>query len=175
MPEGNLREVISEKAIGERVAELGKEISTYYARYAEDVIAVCVLKGAFIFFADLIRKIDFCPGLDFVRMASYGHGTQRQSRVLFTKDMEIAVANKHVLLVEDIVDTGHSIDYLSRVIAQRGPQTVKICALIDKPERREVKVNVDFSGFYLQKGFLVGYGLDYAEQYRQLQGIYELS
>ena len=174
MPRGTFKEIISERAIAERVQELGKQISDHYAHYAEGVVAVCVLKGAFIFYADLVRALDFCPALDFVRLASYGHSKSRQDRVLFTKDMEISVADKHVLIVEDIVDTGHSIDYLSKVIAQRKPKTVKICALIDKPERREIEVQVDFSGFYLPEGFIVGYGLDYAEQYRQLRAIYEL-
>ncbi len=112
--------------------------------------------------------------IDFVRMASYGCGTSRGRQTIFSKDMEADVAGKHVLLVEDIVDTGHSAEFLLEVLAKRGAKSIRICAVVDKHERREVDLTVDFAGFPIQKGFIVGYGMDYAEQYRELDAVYEL-
>ncbi len=172
MPEFKL--LFSPAAIQARVDELAAAISAHYGECREPVVAVCVLKGAFIFFADLIRKLKLEPELDFVRLASYGSQTSPSARLLFSKDMEINVKGKHVLIVEDIVDTGSTVHYLSNVLAARGPVSIRICSLIHKWERREAEVDLDFYGFRLEKGFVVGYGLDCAERYRQLQAIYEL-
>ncbi|HDQ39789.1 MAG TPA: hypoxanthine phosphoribosyltransferase [Desulfonatronum sp.] len=168
----NLKIVIDSKAIAQRVRELGAAISDHYR--AEPLIMVCVLKGAFIFFADLVRAVSIEPELDFVRLASYGNQTMRKERILFNKDMELPVAGKHVLVVDDIVDTGHSVHYLLNVLAMRGARSLRVCALVDKRERRQVEVVVDFPGFVLSSGFVVGYGLDHAERYRHLSAVHEL-
>lgn len=168
-----LVELIGPADIARRVAELGRELAEVYRH--EPPVMVCVLKGAFLFFADLTRAVAWKiqPDIDFVRLASYGRGMSG-GEVKFIKDLETDIAGRHVLVVEDIVDSGRSMDYLLQVLRLRGPASVRICALLDKCERREVDLSVDFAGFRLDKGFVVGYGLDYAEQYRELPGIYEL-
>jgi hypoxanthine phosphoribosyltransferase len=164
--------VFDKDVIAKRVKELGREIS---ARYDDEpLVCVCVLKGAFVFFADLMRSLTIDPELDFVRLASYAGGTSREGKMVFSKDMEVSIEDKHVLIVEDIVDTGHSMRYLTRVLEARNPRSIAIAALVDKSERREVDVTVDFPGFALDKGFIVGYGLDYDEKYRGMDGVYEL-
>jgi len=155
-----------------RARDLGLEISKHYGN--EPLVCVCVLKGAYAFFTDLMRNLTIHPSMDFVRLSSYSDQTSRQSRMVFSKDMEIDIKDKHVLVVEDIVDTGHSMKFLTKVLEARGPKSIKIAAMIDKTERREVDIAVDFVGFPLDKGYIVGYGLDYAEQYRELDGIYDL-
>jgi len=167
--------VIPASAIRARVAELGAEISAHYQ--GQPLVCVCVLKGAFLFFADLVRHIDLGTGgpeIDFVRLASYGNATSPGCQAVFSKDIEVDVAGKHVLVVEDIVDTGRSAEFLLGVLEKRGAASLKMCAFIDKHERREVGVTVDFAGFPIQKGFIVGYGMDYAEKYRELDAVYEL-
>jgi len=166
------RVVFDKDVIAKRVAELGRQIS---ARYADEpLVCVCVLKGAYVFFADLMRALTIDPEMDFVRLASYAGETSRDGKMIFSKDMEISIEDKHVLLVEDIVDTGHSMKYLTQILQARNPRSISIAALVDKAERREVDIVVDFPGFSLDKGFIVGYGLDYAEKYRGLDGVYEL-
>lgn len=168
----SLVELISPAAIDQRVRGLAREIDAAYA--GQPLVAICVLKGAFLFYADLVRQLTIEPELDFVRLASYGSEKSSSGKVFFTKDVETEVEGKHVLLVEDIVDTGRSMEYLVKVFEKRGAASVAICAMLDKSERREQQVKVDFVGFPLKKGFVVGYGLDYAERYRQLPGIYEV-
>lgn len=165
---------ITAEQIAERNLTLGKEIAASYDG-DEPLVCICVLKGAFLFFSDIIRKIDRDIEVDFVRLASYGTATSRSEDIVFSKDLEVSIEGKDVLVIEDIVDTGHSMDFLLHVLRRRNPKSLKICALIDKQERREKDVHVDFSGFKLNEGFIVGYGLDYAERYRELDGIYELS
>jgi len=165
---------ITAEQIAERVESLGKEITESYEG-EEPLVCICVLKGAFLFFSDIIRKIDRDIEVDFVRLASYGTATSRSDDIVFSKDLEISIEDKDVLVIEDIVDTGHSMDFLLKVLEMRKPKSLKICSLIDKHERREKEVKVDFAGFQLNDGFIVGYGLDYAERYRELGGIYELS
>jgi hypoxanthine phosphoribosyltransferase len=168
-----LKVVIDSETLHRRVAELGAEVSASYQ--GKPLVVVCVLKGAFLFFADLVRHIkNDSLEIDFVRMASYGGGTSRGRQTIFSKDMEVDVAGKHVLLVEDIVDTGHSAEFLLEVLEKRGAESIRICCVVDKHERREVDLTVDFAGFPLQKGFIVGYGMDYAEKYRELDAVYEL-
>jgi hypoxanthine phosphoribosyltransferase len=167
-----MKKIIDSAAIAQRVKELGKAISEHYK--TEPVVMVCVLKGAFIFFADLVRALSIEPEVDFVRLASYGSQTTRKERILFTKDMELPVKEKHVLVVDDIVDTGHSAHYLLNVLRMRGAKTLRVCALVDKKERREVDVVVDFPGFVLTSGYVVGYGLDHAERHRHLSSVYTL-
>ncbi|WP_319541248.1 hypoxanthine phosphoribosyltransferase [uncultured Pseudodesulfovibrio sp.] len=165
---------IPAEKIADRVATLGREITDSY-KSDGPLVCICVLKGAFLFFADIIRKIDRDIEVDFVRLASYGTATSRSEDIVFSKDLEVSIEGKDVLVIEDIVDTGHSMDFLLHVLRRRNPKSLKICALIDKHERREMDITVDFAGFKLSDGFIVGYGLDYAERYRELDGIYELS
>ncbi|MCF8040071.1 MAG: hypoxanthine phosphoribosyltransferase [Desulfohalobiaceae bacterium] len=169
-----LREVFSREEIQTTISQLAAKINHHYQDCSEPVVAVCVLKGAVVFFSDLIRNLRFDLEVDFVRLASYGKETFRGEKVIFSKDMEIPIADKHVLIVEDIVDTGTTVNYLARVLATRRPKSVKICTLVQKLARREIQLNVDFYGFELDRGFIVGYGLDFAEQYRNLPNICEL-
>ncbi len=167
-----LEKIFGPDLIRNKIHRLGAQISRDFKD--RPLVAVCVLKGAFVFYADLIRSLSIEPEIDFVRMSSYADNTTSTGKIVFSKDMEISVKDKNVLIVEDIVDTGRSVSYLSRVLEERGPKSVSLCALIDKQERREVLIRVDYTGFVVQKGFIVGYGLDYAEKYRNLPGIFQL-
>ena len=173
-PGHELRLLVSGEDIRARTAEMAADLSAQYA--GEEVVCVCVLKGAFLFFADLVRRMAPPVTVDFVRLASYGDRTAPGEELVFSKDMEESIHGRHALIVEDIVDTGRSMAYLKTVFQGRGPKSLKICALIDKQERRQVDLAVDHFGYNLTgKGFLVGYGMDYGERYRELDGIYELS
>ncbi|MEW6595385.1 MAG: hypoxanthine phosphoribosyltransferase [Thermodesulfobacteriota bacterium] len=164
--------VIPEEAIRCRVRELGAAIARDYA--GRPLVLIGILNGAFIFTADLARAIDLPLEIDFVRAASYGQGTCSSGTVSLTKDIELAIAGKDLLLVEDIVDTGRTLACLRGLLLARSPASLKICALIDKQERREVAVTVDYAGFTVAEGFLVGYGLDCAERYRNLPAVCRL-
>lgn len=166
-----LREVFGEAAIAARVAELGRELSAHYA--GKDVVMVGVLKGALPFMADLLRALDFCPVLDFIRVASYGSDTA-PGQLRFLMDLQSDIAGRHVLLVEDIVDTGRSLSYLLEILSRRNPASIKICTFLDKAYRREVDVTADFVGFPAPPVYLVGYGMDIGERLRRLRGVYEL-
>lgn len=165
-----LRIVYDESVIRARVRELAAEIDAAYRD--EPLVVVCVLKGAIFFFSDLVRALTISPELDFVRLASYGDGMQSKRNVAFTKDLELSIEGKHVLIVEDIIDSGHSMDFLLKQLGARGAKSLRLAALIDKAERREVPVHADFVGFALPVGFIVGYGMDYAEHYRALPAVY---
>ncbi|HJD96206.1 hypoxanthine phosphoribosyltransferase [Mailhella massiliensis] len=167
-----LREILGEERIRQRVAAMAEEIDELYRD--ESVIAVCVLKGAFFFFSDLVRAMKTETVVDFVRLASYGAGQSSSGEVRIIKDVEVNVAGRHVLIIEDIVDSGRSMNVLVRHLAALGAKSVRIAVLIDKKERREFVVHTDFVGFDLPAGFIVGYGLDCAERYRNLPAIYEL-
>lgn len=166
------KEVLSEEVIKSRVAAMAEEIDAVYN--GEDVVAVCVLKGAFFFFSDLVRAMKTETAVDFVRLASYGNSQSSSGEVRITKDVEIELKGRHVLIIEDIVDSGRSMHVLMKHLAALGAKSVRLAVLIDKKERREYPVHSDFVGFELPDGFIVGYGLDYAERYRDLPGIYEL-
>jgi hypoxanthine phosphoribosyltransferase len=170
MPERRL--VIGRQQVHHRVGELGKLITADYA--GKNLVVVGVLKGAFIFLADLVRVIDIPHRIDFVRVASYGNSTASSGAIRLAKDVETDLRNSHVLLVEDIVDSGITIAWLMEKFMEKQADSVRICALINKMERRERPVDIDYVGFTLESGFLVGYGLDYAEQYRSLPAIYTL-
>jgi len=169
---GILIPVITKEQIAERAAELGAAISRQYE--GKQLLVVGVLKGAFMFLADVVRHITVPAHVDFVRLASYSGGLQ-PGELKFLEDIETSCEGKHILVVEDIVDTGNSMAMLLTVLRSRGAASVKLCSLIDKAERRTAQVTVDFYGFRLAKGFLVGYGLDFAEDYRCLPAVYELS
>jgi len=170
MPDKKL--IFSANKIKSRVKELAEQISKDYA--GKELVMVGILNGAFIFMADLVRAIEMPLEIDFIRVASYGAGSVSSGSVTFTKDIELSIKGKNVLLIEDIVDTGKTLSFLKQHISDKKPASLKICALIDKKERREISVIVDYSGFEIKEGFLVGYGLDYAEQHRHYPDIFHL-
>ena len=156
--------------IKKRVQELADEISADYA--GRELIIIGVLKGAFVFMADLIRVISIPCRLDFVRCASYGTGSESSEKVVMTKDIETTIKGHDVLIVEDIVDSGLTLKYLVEWLKERNPRSLKVCALLDKRKRRKVAFEADYVGFTIDNGFLVGYGLDFDERYRFLPDIY---
>ena len=164
-----LRPCFTAAEIADRVRELGVRINERYA--GESLVMLCVLKGAFMFFSDLLRHVTVAPEIDFLRVTSYGLGTV-STVTRITKDVEIPLRDRHVLLVEDIVDTGRTVEFLLEHMRGCGARSLAVAALIDKQERREAEVVVDFPGFVSSGGFLVGYGLDCAERYRELPAMY---
>ncbi len=162
-----IRKLISADEIAARLQTLAKEIDAVYGD--EPLVVVGVLKGASIFMADLVRALkNPHVEIDFVRVCSYGFSEHSSREVTMTKDAELALGGKHVLIVEDIVDTGHSLDFLYDIFQKRNVLSLRTVVFLDKKERREVKVSPDFVAFSIEKGFVVGYGLDYAEKYRNL-------
>lgn len=176
------RIVYDEAEIAERVRALAKEIAADYrdligeARiHEEPPIAVGLLRGAFVFLADLARAMEIPIECDFIHISSYGRGTE-PSEVKLLKDLDNPISGRHILVVEDIVDTGGTLDYLVELLEARHPASVKVCSLIDKTPRREATVNAHYVGFKLDEdAFVVGYGLDFAERYRNLPYIAELN
>lgn len=158
--------LISEEELKQRVAELGKQVSEDYR--GEDVVLVCVLKGAVMFFSDLARHITGNVTLDFISCSSYGSSTVSSGVVRILKDLDRPVEGKNVVVVEDIVDTGTTLHYLLKNLKSRNAKSVRLAALLNKPDRRKVDVHVDYQGFVIPDYFVVGYGLDYDEKYRQL-------
>ena len=154
----------TEDEIRARVQELGEKISKDYG----EVLAIGILKGASIFYADLVRAIKIPVYFDFMRVSSYGENSVSSGKVNIVKDLETNIAGKDVLIVEDIIDTGITMSFLLKVLKERSPKSVKIAALLDKPERRVANVNIDYLGFNVPDEFLVGYGFDYSEKYRNL-------
>ncbi len=169
-----LKTVFNRDIIAQRVGELAEAIDQTYGN--TPLVAVCVLKGAFIFFSDLVRCLkNPLLELDFVRLSSYGMNSASSRHVIFNKDIETDIRGKHVLIVEDIVDSGLTMRFLADAFAARDPLSLRIAALVDKSERREAAIHVDFAGFQLPGGFIVGYGLDYAERYRGLPDICKIA
>ena len=163
---------LTQEAIQARVKELAQSISSDYA--GKEPVMIGILNGVVFFFTDLIIAMSIPSKMDFMRAASYGSGMSSSGNIRLTKDVEIPLAGKHVIIVEDIVDTGLTLSRIAEILRERDPASVKICALIDKLERREREVPIDYCGFQVEKGFLVGYGLDHDEQYRYLPDIYVL-
>jgi hypoxanthine phosphoribosyltransferase len=161
--------LIPHAEIEARVAVLAEKISRDYG--GKEPILIGVLKGVVFFFADLLMKMSIPAKLDFIRAASYGSGSTSSGVIRILKDVELPLKGEDVILVEDIVDTGLTLDQIVRHIEAKGPASVKICALIDKSERRTKEVRIDYLGFAVPAGFLVGYGLDYDEKYRHLPDI----
>lgn len=168
-----LRCILDGKTVKERIENLAGEINRdYYDK--KEIVIIGILKGAFIFLADLVRLLNVSSKIDFIRVSSYGLHDETSGTITVTKDVELPIEGKDVLLVEDIVDTGLSLDWVVKYLKQRNPSSLKVCVLVDKMERRECSVQIDYCGFKIEKGFLVGYGLDYSECYRHLEGIYEV-
>lgn len=158
--------LISEEEIQSKVRELAARISAAYKN--RDIITVGILKGAWIFMADLIRKISLPVTCDFLTVSSYGAGTETSGLVQVVADLKTPIEGKDVLLVEDIVDTGVTLNYIKDVLLLRNPQSFRVCALLDKPERHRAQIKIDYLGFTIPNKFVVGYGIDYNEQYRNL-------
>jgi hypoxanthine phosphoribosyltransferase len=168
-----LRELFAPRQISLRVQELAKEIDAQYGE--ETLAAICVLKGAFVFCSDLVRCLrNKNVEVDFVRLSSYGNSSASSGQIVINKDVDIPLDDKHVLIVEDIVDSGRSMHFLLEKLAMRNVRSLRLAALIDKHERREVAVHVDFAAFHVDRGFMVGYGLDYAERWRALPAVCEI-
>ena len=170
MPE--LIPVLKREEIEASTAAVARQISSDYK--GRPLVVVGVLKGAFIFLADLVRRITIPVQVDFVKATSYGAGATSCGKIKLTKEIDIDIAGKDVLVVEDIVDSGLTLTYLVDYLKQFKPETVRVCTLLDKHERRQSKVKVDYACHTIEKGFLVGYGLDYNEAYRELPAIYHL-
>lgn len=162
--------LISAEAIDRRILELAAEIDAGYPA-GEAVHMICVLKGGFIFLADLVRHMRSRVTLDFIAVSSYAKGTTSSGEVRLLKDLDVALDGKHVIVVEDIVDTGLTLTYLQGMLRARGPKTLRTACLLSKPSRRQVDVPVEYIGFTIEDLFVVGYGLDYAGQYRHLPDI----
>ena len=162
----------SREEIARKVTDIADQISRDYDD--KEVILICILKGAFIFLSDLIRNLRMPLKIDFVRLASYGSQTRSSGGISITKDIEMSIEGKDVVVVEDIVDTGLTTSYFIERLKAKKPNSLRLCALIEKKERREVNIEADYVGFILEEGFIVGYGLDFDERYRHLPEIYRI-
>jgi hypoxanthine phosphoribosyltransferase len=158
--------LVQEDALSARVRELGREISAGYA--GRDLLLVGVLKGAIFFLADLMRSLDVPCEVDFMAVASYGSSTDSSGVVRILKDLDATIEGRDVLIVEDIVDSGLTLNYLLRTMRARNPASLEVCALLTKPERRKVELPIRYVGFEIPNRFVIGYGLDYREKYREL-------
>lgn len=159
--------LITEEQIAARIRELGHRISSDYAKQG-DLLLVGVLKGCAMFMVDLARSISCELAMDFIAIASYGASTESSGVVRVLKDLDTDIAGRHVLIVEDIIDSGLTLAYLRSQLQMRNPASLRICTLLNKPERRTADVSIDYLGFDIPNEFVVGYGLDYAERYRNL-------
>ena len=158
--------LFTKERLAAKAAELGAQISQDYAD--KEIFAVGILKGAFVFASDLVRNISRPVQMDFMIASSYGAGTKSSGTVKIMKDLDFDIAGKHVLIIEDIIDSGLTMKYLIKNLQTRHPASVKLCALLSKPSRRQTDVAIDYCGWEVPDEFLVGYGLDYAEKYRNL-------
>jgi len=165
--------LVESDALQARIGELGEEISRDYA--GRDLLLICVLKGAVFFLSDLMRQIEVPCEVDFMAVASYGSSTESSGVVRILKDLDAAIEGRDVLIVEDIVDSGLTLSYLLRTLKARDPATLEVCALLTKPDRREVDTPVRYVGFEIPNRFAIGYGLDHAERFRNLPFVAALS
>ena len=166
--------LLTEEEVDKKIQEIGEQISKDYA--GEQVHLVCVLKGGVFFLCELAKRITIPVSMDFMSVSSYGSDTKSSGVVKIVKDLDESLAGKNVIVVEDIVDSGRTLSYLLEMLKDRGPKSMRLCTLLDKPDRRVVDVNVDYTGFQIPDEFVVGYGLDYDQKYRNLPyiGIVEL-
>jgi len=162
--------LFTKEQIQKMVKKIAAEINKSYPK-DETLVVVGVLKGAWIFHADLVREIDRPVTIDFIRATSYGHGTESSGVVRILKDIEVDISNKHILLVEEIIDSGRTLNFIKKRLENGGALSVKIAALLDKKERREIDCSADFLGSEVANHFVVGYGLDWAENFRNLESI----
>ena len=166
MKEDVLRVLLSEDEIREKVRELGGKITADYKN--SNLMLVTVLKGAVVFLADLMRQIDVPAEIDFMVVSSYGSGVKSSGVVKIEKDLDVPLAGKDILIVEDILDSGLTLSYIKELLESRGPRSIRIATLLDKPSRRKVDLQADYIGFSVPDEFVIGYGLDYDEKYRNL-------
>ena len=166
--------LVPEEDVAKRIKELGEQISKDYA--GKQVHLICVLKGGVFFMCELAKRITVPVSMDFMSVSSYGDGTKSSGVVKIVKDLDDSIKGKNVIVVEDVVDSGRTLSYLLDMLKDRGPKSLRLCTLLDKPERRVVPVHVDYTGFEIPDEFVVGYGLDYAQKYRNLPyiGVVEL-
>jgi len=162
--------LISAKSIAARVESLANEISAYYAK-TEKLIVVGLLRGSFVFIADLVRELDLPLEVDFLEVSSYGNSMESSREVRILKDLQGEIENRDVLIIEDIVDTGYTMHHVLTILKSRNPNNIQVCALLDKPSRREVEVDIRWIGFEIPDEFVVGYGIDYAQRNRNLSFI----
>ena len=163
----NLNVLIDEEKLNNRIKEMAKQIENEYKN--EEIVLVCILKGAVYFTVELSKNIkDSSIILDFMKVSSYGEGTQTTGNVELKVDLSTNIENKNVIIVEDIIDSGYTLNYLYDYLKSKNPKTLKICVLLDNKERREKDIRVDYTGFEIENKFVVGYGLDYADKYRNL-------
>ncbi|MGD6858445.1 MAG: hypoxanthine phosphoribosyltransferase [Enterobacteriaceae bacterium] len=161
--------LISKKKIAKRVNELGKSISSYYKNINNNILFIGILKGAFIFIADLCRAVTISHEIDFIIISSYGNKkNSSNSKIKIIKDLDIDVKNKNILIVEDIIDSGKTLNFLINILLLRNPKSIATCSLLNKPFKRVVDVNIEWIGFNIPNDFVVGYGIDYAQKYRFL-------
>lgn len=165
-----LNRFLSQEQIASIVQRLADQISEDY--YSKELVLVCILKGAFMFLSDLIRRLKIPAKIDFVRLASYGGGMETSGIIEITKDIEIPIEGKDILIIEDIIDSGRTLQFLKNRLSLANPRSVKICALLDKKARREVEIEADYLGIEVDNVFIVGYGIDFDENYRHLPEIY---
>ena len=165
-----LNSLLSREEIASIVKGLAERISEDYDQ--REVVLVCILKGAFIFLSDLVRHLQIPVQIDFVRLASYGAGMKTSGKIEITKDIETPIRGKDVLIVEDMIDSGRTLLFLKNRLALENPRSVKVCALLDKKARREVEIEADYMGKEIEDVFVVGYGIDFDENYRNLPEIY---
>ncbi|MGH2446741.1 MAG: hypoxanthine phosphoribosyltransferase [Candidatus Limnocylindria bacterium] len=158
--------LLDTETLAARVAELGSELEADYA--GRDPVLVSVLKGSLVFLADLMRAMDLSCSIDLMEVSSYGSGTETSGQVRILKDLSSSIEGRDVIVVEDIIDTGLTLNYLLRYLAERHPASIKICCLLDKPARRLAEIQIDYRGFTIPDRFVIGYGLDYDEHYRNL-------
>lgn len=161
-----IHEYLSEERIAKRIAEMGAQISEAYGE--EPVCLICILKGSVFFTVELAKRITSPVELEFMCVSSYGAGTSSSGVVKIVKDLDVSIEGKNVLLVEDIIDSGRTLSYLLENLKTRNPKSLRLCTLLDKPERRVVEVDVDYVGFEIPDEFVVGYGLDFDQRYRNL-------
>jgi len=162
--------LFSRDEIQKRVRETASQISQDYA--GRELVVIGILKGAFVFMADLVREISVPCKVDFVRVASYGASSESSGKVVMTKDIETSIKGRDILIVEDIIDSGLTLQYLVNWLKERSPHSLKICVFLDKRKRRKVSFEADYVGFTIDDGFVVGYGLDFDEQFRFLPDVY---
>jgi hypoxanthine phosphoribosyltransferase len=158
--------LLSAEALQARVAELGRQLSADYA--GRDPVLVSVLKGSIVFLADLIRSMEIPLSVDLMEVSSYGAGTETSGQVRILKDLSRSIDGREVIVVEDIIDTGLTLNYLLRYLGERNPASMRVCCLLDKPARRLAEIEIDYRGFTIPDRFVIGYGLDYDELYRNL-------
>ena len=165
--DNDIQEVLfSEEQLKNRVQEIARQITADYQ--GKEIMLISVLRGSFVFMADLCRAIDLPCTLDFMAVSSYGKGTKSSGQVQITKDLSEDITDRHIIVVEDILDSGNTLSYLLKILENRYPASIRLCTLLDKPDRRVKPVQVHYSGFTIPDAFVVGYGLDYAEKYRNL-------